>query len=201
MIKNVVLDMGNVLLDFNPEVSLDMYCSSEEEKDIIRRELFDSPEWLMADRGLIKDHDKFDKVKDRIPEKYHESLRKIVDNWHICMVPLEGAGDFCQRIKDKGLGIYVLSNASDAFYEYFPKFRPLDYFDGVFVSAEYLLLKPEVDIFRRFLNEYGLKAEECLFVDDMQPNVNGARQAGMNAIRFKGDYDEVLDLTSSAPRN
>lgn len=201
MIKNVVLDMGNVLLDFNPEVSLDMYCSSEEEKDIIRRELFKSPEWLMADKGLIKDRDKFDHVKDKIPAKYHEALKNCVDNWYICMVPLEGAGKFCQSIKDKGLGIYVLSNASDVFYDYFPKFLPLDYFDGVFVSAEYLLLKPEVDIYRRFLKEYGLKAEECLFVDDTMRNVEGARLAGMNAVQFKGDYDEVLALTSSVPRS
>ena len=55
MIKNIVLDMGNVLLDYNPEFVLTTFCSSPEEKDIIDRELFNGPEWKMGDKGdLIK---------------------------------------------------------------------------------------------------------------------------------------------------
>ena len=196
MVKNVVLDMGNVLLDFNPEVSLNLYCSSEEEKELIRRELFHGPEWKLGDKGEIKDKDRFDLVKIRVPEEHHEALRNCADNWTICMTPLEGAREFCERIKDLGLGIYVLSNASDAFYEYFPKFLPLDFFNGVFVSSNYLMLKPDVEIYKRFLKEYDLKPEECLFVDDMEVNVEAAKQAGMNAFRFNGNYDEVIALTS-----
>ena len=45
MIKNVVLDMGNVLLDFNPEFVMNMFCSSPAEKEIIDKELFNGPEW------------------------------------------------------------------------------------------------------------------------------------------------------------
>ena len=51
--------MGNVLLDFNPDAVLDEFCSSEEEKDVIRKELFEGPEWMMGDRGDIKDSDRF----------------------------------------------------------------------------------------------------------------------------------------------
>lgn len=196
MVKNVVLDMGNVLLDFNPEVSLNLYCYSEEEKEIIRRELFHGPEWKLGDKGEIKDKDRFDLVKIRVPVEHHEALRNCADNWTICMTPLEGAREFCERIKDLGLGIYVLSNASDAFYEYFPKFLPLDFFNGVFVSSNYRMLKPDVEIYKRFLKEYDLKPEECLFVDDMEVNVEAAKQAGMNAFRFNGNYDEVITLTS-----
>ena len=193
MIKNVVLDMGNVLLDFNPEVSLSLFCSSEEEKNIIRKELFQAPEWLMADKGEIKDKDKFDLVKSRVPEKYHEALRKCVDEWDICMKPLDGAKEFCEQVKKSGYGIYILSNASDLFYSYFPRFMPLDFFTGVFVSSDYLMLKPDVEIFTTFLNKYGLKGEDCLFVDDREDNVGGAKQAGMNIFQFKGDYNQVID--------
>ena len=194
MVKNVVLDMGNVLLNFNPEVSLNLYCSSEEEKELIRRELFHGPEWKLGDKGEIKDKDRFDLVKSRVPVEHHEALRNCADNWTICMTPLEGAREFCERIKELGLGIYVLSNASDAFYEYFPKFLPLDFFNGVFVSSNYLMLKPDVEIYKRFLKEYDLKPEECLFVDDMEVNVEAAKEAGMNAFRFTGDYEEVINL-------
>jgi putative hydrolase of the HAD superfamily len=194
MIKNVVLDMGNVLLDFRPEYVMDQFCSSEEEKDVIRRELFEGPEWPLGDRGDIKDKDRYDLVKVRVPEKYHEALKNCALHWDICMDPLEGAKEFCEKVKEKGYKIFVLSNASDLFYVYFPKFLPLDFFDGVFVSSDYLMLKPDVEIYKTFLNKYGLKGEECLFIDDRQDNIEGAGKAGLNTFRFEGDYEKVLGL-------
>lgn len=193
MIKNVVLDMGNVLLDFRPEYVMDQFCSSEEEKDVIRRELFEGPEWPLGDRGDIKDKDRFDLVKVRVPEKYHEALKNCALHWDICMDPLNGAKEFCEKVKEKGYKIFVLSNASDLFYVYFPKFLPLDFFDGVFVSSDYLMLKPDVEIYKTFLDKYGLKGEECLFIDDRQDNIEGAGKAGLNTFRFEGDYEKVLD--------
>lgn len=185
--------MGNVLLDYNSEFVLNLFCSSDEEKEVIRKELFGGPEWQMGDRGDIKDKDRFDLVKVRVPEKYHEALKKCADNWAVCMNPLEGAREFCELIKQKGYGIYILSNASDLFYVYFPKFLPLDFFDGVFVSSDYHMLKPDVEIYEVFLEKYGLKAGECLFIDDREDNVSGAQKAGMNTFCFKGDYKEILE--------
>ncbi|MBP5653913.1 MAG: HAD family phosphatase [Clostridiales bacterium] len=192
MIRNIVLDMGNVLLDFNPDFVMDTYCSTDEEKDIIRRELFDGPEWALGDKGEIKDKDRFDLVKVRVPEKYHDALKNCADNWDICMVPLPGAREFCEKVKSMGYRIFVLSNASDLFYVYFPKFLPLDFFDGVFVSSDYLMLKPDIEIYKTFLTKYGLDAGECLFIDDRKDNVAGAGKAGMNTFRFTGDYEEII---------
>ena len=197
MIKNVVLDMGNVLLDFNPEFVLSEFCASEEEKEVIRKELFEGPEWALGDKGDIKDKDRFDLVKGRVPEKYHKALKNCADHWDICMDPLPGAENFCRRVKEMGLRIYVLSNASDLFYTYFPKFLPLKFFNGVFVSSDYLMLKPDVKIYETFLNKYGLDPKECLFVDDRKENVEGAEKAGMNGFCFKGDYDQVLSVLQS----
>lgn len=193
MIKNVVLDMGNVLLDFNPEFVMNMFCSSPEEKEIIDKELFNGPEWKMGDRGDIKDKDRFDLVKVRVPEKYHEALKNCADRWDVCMTPLDGAREFCESVKESGFGIYVLSNASDLFYVYFPKFLPLDFFDGVFVSSDYLMLKPDVEIYKTFLEKYGLKGNECLFIDDREDNIEGAKKAGLNTFRFEGDYKKILN--------
>lgn len=197
MIKNIVLDMGNVLLDYNPEFVLDTFCSSDEEKEIIMRELFEGPEWKMADRGDINDGDRFGLVKDRVPEKYHEALKNCADRWTICMVPLDGAKEFCEKVRSEGYGIYILSNASDSFYEYFPKFLPLDFFNGVFVSRNYRMIKPDVKIYETFLGEYGLEAGECLFIDDREDNVEGAQKAGMNTFRFTGNYGEIIRLLSA----
>ena len=110
------------------------------------------------------------------------------------MTPLKGAGDFCRRLRAEGYGVYILSNASDLFYEYFPKFMPLDFFNGVFVSSDYLMLKPDVEIYRTFLQKYKLQGEDCLFIDDREDNVSGAKEAGMNAFQFMGDYGKVFDI-------
>ena len=192
MIRNIVLDMGNVLLDYNPAFVLNAFCSSEEEKEIIDRELFNGPEWKLGDRGDIKDKDRFELVKGRVPEKYHEALRNCADHWDICMTPLDGAKEFCEQVKNSGYGIYILSNASDLFYVYFPKFLPLAFFNGVFVSSDYHMLKPDVNIYKAFLEKYSLKADECLFVDDREDNVAGAVAAGLNTFRFKGNYEQVI---------
>lgn len=194
MIKNIVLDMGNVLFDYNPDVILNMFCSSDEEKEIIRKELFDGPEWLMGDKGDIKDRERYDLVKVRVPEKHREALRNCAFKWDLCMKPLPGAEEFCRTVKERGYGIYVLSNASDLFYEYFPRLLPLDFFDGVYVSSDHLMLKPDEKIYRTFLEKYGLNAEECLFIDDREENVQGAKAVGFNGWVFDGDYEKISAL-------
>ena len=194
MIRNIVLDMGNVLLNYDPNIILDEVCSSDEEKAVIMKELFHGPEWHMGDRGDIKDKERYDLVKVRVPERFHPALKECADRWSICMKPIKGAREFCETIKSRGYKIYILSNASDLFYDYFPKFMPLDFFDGVFVSSNYHMLKPDVEIYTRFLKEFGLVASECLFIDDKDYNVSGAIKAGMNSIVFKGDYEEILKI-------
>ena len=146
----------------------------------------------MGDRGDIKDKDRFDIVKVRVPEKYHEALKNCADRWDICMTPLDGASDFCHYVRDNGYGIYVLSNASDLFYTYFPRFLPRDFFNGVFVSADYHMLKPDVRIYKAFLDKYGLNAGECLFIDDRADNIAGAKEAGLNTFQFMGDHNEII---------
>ncbi len=194
MIKNIVFDMGNVLLDFDPEVSLNLFCASEEEKDLIRRELFHWPEWALADKGEIKDKDRYEYVKKRIPKKYWHALEQCAYHWDVCKKPIPQAKEFCQYVKEKGYGIYVLSNASDMFYSYFPAFAPLDYFDGIVVSSDYHLLKPDLEIYKLFLKKFCLVPKECLFIDDREDNVQGAIKAGMQSIVFQNNFSNIREV-------
>lgn len=191
MIKNIVLDMGNVLLDFNPQVSLDAFCHSQAEKDIIRKELFNGPEWHAADLGEMKDGERYDFVKERVPREYWDALKLCCDKWDICMKPVEGAVAFCQYVKAQGYPIYILSNASDAFYRYFPNFLPFDFFDGIVVSADIRITKPDRGIYEYLFEQYRLRAEECLFIDDRADNIQGAIDAGMNACQFQDNFEQI----------
>ena len=192
MIQNIVLDMGNVLMEYNPQVPLDLFCQSEEEKSVIRRELFDGPEWIQGDLGYMTNEERFELVSLRMPKDMHGPLRKCVFEWDICMKPLREAQAFCRYAKEKGYRLYVLSNASDQFYQYFPRFAPLNYFDGIVVSADVHIIKPNLGIYRHLLSAYGLRPEECLFIDDMPANVEGAKKAGMEGAVFTGNFDEIV---------
>lgn len=191
MIKNIVFDMGNVLLDFNPRASMQMLKIKEEAQPFMLSELFGGKEWVQLDLGSIKVDEAFDSIKQRIPEEYHAELRKCINGWDICMVPLEGAEDFCNYVKEKGCGVYVLSNAHKSFYKYFPRYFDLEFFDGIVVSADVHVVKPDVRIYEHLLEKYNLNAEECLFIDDREDNVEGAIKAGMKAMQFKNDFEEV----------
>lgn len=197
MIKNVIFDMGNVLLDYDPQAAMDELEIAPDAQPIIMKELFCGNEWVQLDLGNITEDEAYESIKQRIPEEYHADLRKCIDGWDICMKPLNGAKKFCEFVKSNGFGVYVLSNAHKSFYRYFPRYFDLEFFDGVVVSADVHIVKPDVRIYEHIIEKYNLKAEECLFIDDRADNVEGAVKAGMKAIRFKNDFEEINPLLNS----
>lgn len=183
--------MGNVLLDYNPDYSLSVFCDTDESRAVIKKELFEGREWVMGDLGLITKEERHKMVEERIPEKYRKEFKNVSDNWDICMVPLDGAKEFCNYLKINGYKIYILSNASTEFYTYFTRHFSLDFFDGYTVSCDIHIIKPDERIYRHILEKYGLKAEECVFVDDRQDNVSGAEKVGINGFVFKNDFEKL----------
>ena len=193
MIKNVVFDMGNVLLSFDPYMILNEVCETEEEREMIFWNLFESEEWIMGDRGDITNEERYDLVKKRLPEELHTKLKEIIAHWDRFMKPVVGAKEFMNQCKYQGMKVYVLSNACNKFFEYFPKHYDMDSFDGIMVSSKVRLIKPDVRIYELLCSTYGLKPQECLFIDDRLENVEAARQVGFHAVVFEGDYQVVKD--------
>ncbi|MCI9420300.1 MAG: HAD family phosphatase [Eubacterium sp.] len=200
MLKHVILDMGNVLLDYNPRAALDRFFKTEEDKALIQRELFDGPEWIQGDLGYITNKQRYDGVSKRVPARLHERLRACVDGWDFCMIPLEDAIPFCHFVKEQGYGIYVLSNAGLEFYQYFTKYFDPAFFDGIVISSEVHVVKPDVRIYQTLLDKYALKADECLFIDDRKNNVEGARACGMQAHHFQNDFKTLKKMLGGTPQ-
>lgn len=193
MIKNIILDMGNVLLDYNPDVCLNLFLDKEEDRQLIKKELFGGPEWIQKDLGYMTAEECYASIRLRVPERIHKELKQCVEQWDVCMLPIPGAKEFCEYARKEGYRLYVLSNASDDFYQYFPRFAPLQYFDGIVVSSDIHMLKPDAQIYQYLLEQYDLSPKECFFIDDRAENVEGARRVGMHGTVFHGDFERVKD--------
>ena len=194
MVRNIIFDMGNVLLRFDPFVSLNGFCQTQEARDLIYKELFCGEEWVKGDLGLMNADERFLSVSERIPEKYHGELKKCTYGWDICMIPIDGAKEFCRFVKEKGYRIFILSNAGQEFYTYFTREYNLDFFDGFVVSSDIHIIKPDEGIYKYLLDKYSLKAEECFFIDDCEPNVAAAKKTGMNGIVFRDSFEEIKNI-------
>jgi len=193
-IKNIIFDMGRVLLKFDPFVSLNKYCENKEDINLIYKELFEGPEWIMGDEGKITNGGRYELVKERIPERLHRTLKLVVENWDMCMEPVENAQEFYAFVKKEGYRTFVLSNACNRFYGYFPKHYDLDSFDGVVVSSDIKMIKPNPAIYEYILKKYDLKAEECLFIDDVKANVEAAEEAGIKGFLFQNNYEKLMKI-------
>lgn len=191
MVKNIVFDMGNVLVHYDPQLVLNRFCDTEEEKTVIYRELFRGEDWVKTDLGLITDEELFELVKKRVPGEMHGKLKECVEHWDVCLSPVDGAKAFLEKVRKKGYHTYVISNASYRFHDYFPVFYNVEEFEGIVVSADLHIIKPDARIYRYLLDTYHLNPEECLFLDDVEANVEGAKAVGMQSLRFHNNYDEI----------
>lgn len=98
---------------------------------------------------------------------------------------------FIDELKETDAHIYLLSNASTYFAEWFSDSDVLKKFDGIVFSAPLKMAKPEPGIYRYLFETFQLVPEECFFIDDLKENIEAGRSLGMDGIIFKGDIEEV----------
>ena len=189
MIKNIIFDMGGVLIDYNPEKTL-YGMFDKETADILLREIFRNKIWADKDRGIIFPDEIMEQKRNSIPEETFSKVSEMVNNFYPYMPPFEKMVPFIESLKEKGFGIYLLSNASSDFHERRKGIPALSLFDGVLISADYKLLKPEKEIYHALYEKFSLKPEECFFIDDVQANIDGAKATGMDGhCYYHGDIE------------
>ncbi len=192
MIKNIVFDMGRVLIEWSPEVIVAREGLSDADSALLLREVFRCGEWAAMDHGWMSQEEGFRRICKRLPARLHESARRCVfDWWKDELVPIPGMAELVREVKRLGYGVYLLSNATSVLSEYFPRIPGSECFDGRIVSADVKLLKPQPEIYEALYQRYGLDPAECFFIDDNLLNVDGAWLTGMNATVFFGDMQRL----------
>lgn len=191
MIKQIVFDMGGVLVHYSPSRFIDLLSAGGEDKALLLREVFNTVEWFRMDRGTITEEEASAAMKRNLPPRLHEAVDRLMAWWELELRPMEGMAELLAELKELGYGLYLLSNATVRQPEYFDRLPGSEYFDGRLVSAFYKLLKPQREIYETLLREFGLRVEECFFVDDSVANVEGAYCVGLSGAVFDGDVDRL----------
>ena len=194
MIKHIVFDMGGVLRVWDPAEFFRICGLGPEDSELLMREIYQSLEWPMQDIGLLDEEETLKRVSQRIPERLHAAAEKLILHWEDLSAPIPGMAETIGRLKKNGYGIWLLSNASKRHGKYWGKLPGSEYFDGLVISAFEGVLKPDLTMYRTLLTRFGLKAEECVFTDDMPVNVAGALAAGLDGFVFRGTDDLIREL-------
>jgi putative hydrolase of the HAD superfamily len=182
MIKNIVFDLGNVLVSFKPADFLDKKGFAAEAKNIIISDIFRSREWGLLDNGEITTTEAIEKISARSSLK-REQIASVFNLRSKIMYPINRNTKLLPALKKRGFKLYFLSNfPEDIFDEIFEKYEFFRFFDGGIISSKVKFSKPDIRIFKVLLEKYSLSAEECLFIDDIEINVRAADSVGMKSI-------------------
>lgn len=193
MIKNVIFDIGNVLLSFDPKE----YVRSkviEEKVEEIYESIFQSEEWPMLDRGTITEEAAKANIINRKIEN-EEFINLVFQDWYDILSPIESSVEILKKLKEKGYKVFYLSNFHLAAFKYVTKKHYFfELFDGGVVSYKEKLLKPEKEIYEKTLGRYGLEPNETIFIDDTKENVIEAMKQGINGIILENPKDLKIEL-------
>ncbi len=184
MKKNVIFDFGGVLVDWNPRYFYRSIFNNDSRMEDFLAKCCNS-EWILKmDAGTS--------VKENIAHgqkafpQYAKELALYDEGWHHMFGGvIEGTVEILKELKQKGTPLYALTNWSA---EKFPwakeHFSFFNLFEGIVVSGEEKIIKPNPELYKRLLSRYNLKAEDCIFIDDNEANVEAARLLGIRGIHF-----------------
>jgi glucose-1-phosphatase len=189
MIKNIIFDLGNVLISFKPSEYFDKKKYPEAIKATILSDIFGSKEWQMLDKGEITTPEAIEAIAKR-SSLNNKEIAHIFNLRTDLIFPLDQNVRILPGLKKRGLKLYFLSNFPlDIFDEVKNGYYFFKYFDGGIISADVKSSKPETRIYEILMERYSLIAEECLFIDDIEVNVRTAEQIGMKCIFTNGSLE------------
>lgn len=201
MIKNVIFDVGNVLVNFRWRELMEDMGLPVELQEVFGENVFGHPMWGELDRGVMEEEDVLDALRGNIPE-YRKEFDLLWANVDRLVEPYAYAAPWIASLKERGLKVYLLSNYPRRIFTLHTqcgRFPFIDLVDGKVVSGFVGMMKPDSDIYQHLLEQYGLKAEECAFLDDREDNVAAACALGIHGIVVKNygqasaELNELID--------
>ena len=181
---NVVFDIGNVLLHWEPRALYRQIFATEDEVEWFLANVCNHDWNLEQDRGRSF-ADGIALLTARYPE-HAEAIAAYDRRWHETILgAIPGSVAILEELSASGTPLYAITNwHQDKFRETRGRYPFLGLFRDIVVSGDERVIKPEPEIFRLLLERNGLAASSCIFIDDNLKNVKGAEAVGMKAHHF-----------------
>lgn len=194
MIKNIVFDFGNVILEWNEDKVVSNYSNNKEEKELFKKVIFNSENWIKLDDGTLDYKQATELFKENLPTNLSDKVEEIMSTWYKIMPINPEISNLIKKLKEDNYKIYALSNTNVLVYEYIKNSEIGKYFDGFLISAIEKMMKPNAEIYYRLFEKFELVPEECFFIDDSEKNILASRKCGMEGHIF--DINNFEELTN-----
>ncbi len=200
MIKNIVFDLGRVLIDWEAKKYLKSFGYDDETVDKLNKIIFTSEEWLDCDKGIYERNTDLVEILSKKYPEHAEKIEKILTkDWVKILKLKEDSSEYLITLKHQGFKIYILSNLSKESYDHNSQYEFFKYIDGGIYSFESKKIKPDPEIYIELLEKYNLIPEETIFIDDVKENVSVANNLKINGIIFtnleqvKKDVEKIIE--------
>lgn len=194
MVKNIIFDIGNVLAEFCWDKYYADFGYDAEMVERLAQATVKTPVWNEVDRGVLTEEELLAGFIENDPS-LEKDLRRIFENIHGMVRKYDYAIPWIEQLKAAGYHCYCLSNfSSKAYRECIDSLDFLEHLDGGILSYREKLIKPQPEIYKLLLDRYGLKAEECVFLDDTEKNLPPARELGIHTILFRNKEQGMREL-------
>ena len=192
--KTVILDVGNVLIHWDPR---NLYRTLFDDPAEMEHFLANvtTPDWnLEQDRGRPF-ADGVALLSARFPE-YEDLIRAFDERWPETLGPvIGGTVAILEKLSEQGVRTFGLTNFSAEKWPIFCRLHPFtDFFEGVVVSGEVGMVKPDPLIYQIVIDRFGINPEHTVYVDDRLENVQAAEQLGMIGHHFSSPDKLATDL-------
>jgi putative hydrolase of the HAD superfamily len=199
--RNVIFDVGGVLLDWNPDRVLKGYYAEPAERAAMKQAIFLHADWLEVDRGVLSEEELLGRIAGRLGRPVPE-LTGLFATVRESLQPKADTVALLQSLAARGVPLYCLSNMPlEAFAYLQGRFGFWELFRGIVISGEIKLVKPQPEIYEYLLDRYELSAADCVFIDDYPVNVEAARALGLHTVLFRDarQCEEALRLLLPQP--
>jgi putative hydrolase of the HAD superfamily len=198
-VRNVIFDLGGVVFDWNPDHIVARVQPVPELQAPLKQALFGHADWRLFDRGTLTEPELIERLQLRLGATRRE-VEAILDAVRNSLVEKPETIKLMRALQQQGTPLYCLSNMPASVYTHLRQRHNFwDAFSGIVISGEVQMMKPEPEVFVHLLSTFNLRAQECVFIDDLPANIESARRVGLQAIWFKDaaqcrrELDQILD--------
>lgn len=186
MVKNIILDVGMVLVDFCWAGLFKKLGISGSDFDAVADATVRTQEWNEYDRSAIPDEELLAIFKQKAPG-HASQIQAFWDNMAGMIEQYPYAKPWISAMKKAGYQVYILSNYASRTYNLTKEegLNFLPFTDGAVFSFETGHVKPEKEIYHFLMDKYGLVPQECVFVDDNADNLVYPKELGWSTVRFQ----------------